>query len=237
MRFTSLLLLIAVTISSCNNPQPGPDKTIAGALLGAGWGAGAGAIIGNNVGGEFNEGNRPGEGAAIGAGFGLVSGALTGAGYDLVETTQINNEKELASLRIQNASNGQQIAQIQAKVDRAVSGAASLGIVYQVFFDVDATSLRTGATANLEVVAESIKSSPSAGRVKVVGHSDDAGTPAYNQKLAEARASAVSGYLASRGVASDQIISESHGATRPIATNTTPVGRQLNRRVDVYISH
>ena len=78
MRTSSLFyVFIAVLfISGCSNPQPGPDKTAAGAVLGAGWGAGAGAVIGNQV-------NYGGEGAAIGAGFGFVQGGLEGAGYDL----------------------------------------------------------------------------------------------------------------------------------------------------------
>lgn len=219
--------LLAASLSACSNPQPGPDKTIAGAVLGAGWGAGAGAVIGNQV-------SYAGEGAAIGSGFGAVGGALSGAGYDLSESAQLENERQLAALKIQNISNQRELENIQGRLDDAVVS-PDAGGVYQVFFDEDATSLRGGSVANLEVIAESIKASPRAYVIHVVGHSDDTGDPKYNERLAESRARSVSAYLGSRGISMDQIKVASHGSTRPIASNSTPVGRQLNRRVDVYI--
>lgn len=229
MKINRALLLspLFLALFSCSHPQPGPDKTVAGAVLGAGWGAGAGAVIGNQV-------SYAGEGAAVGAGFGAVGGALSGYAYDDVENTQIEQEKQLASLKIQNAVNTRQLETIQGKLDQAITGDIAGG-VYQVFFDTDATSLRSGAIANLEVIADSIRRSPHGYVINVVGHSDDAGTPEYNAELAEARARNVSAYLSARGISVDQIKVTSHGSLRPIASNSTTVGRQLNRRVDVYI--
>jgi len=89
---------------------------------------------------------------------------------------------------------------------------------------------------NLEAIAESIKSSNVVRKVHVVGHTDDTGSAKYNETLSHARAATVSTYLSSRGIATDQIDVKSMGATKPIATNATEAGRQLNRRVDVYIS-
>ncbi|RMG41679.1 MAG: OmpA family protein [Candidatus Dadabacteria bacterium] len=226
----ALLFVAVMLLASCSNPQPGPDKTAAGMVLGGAWGAGAGAVVGHNL-----PGTVTGEGAAVGAGFGAVSGALSGAAYDLNESELIRQEKELAALRVQNAANAQQLARIQNKLDRAITSDIAGG-VYQVFFDPDQTSLRAGAIANLETIAESIKASPHAYTINVVGHTDDSGSPEHNERLAEARARTVSAYLASRGISSDRIKVKSFGAKRPIATNATDVGRQLNRRVDIYIS-
>jgi len=214
---------------ACSNPQPGPDKTIAGTLLGAGWGAGSGAVVGNQV-------SAAGEGVAVGAGFGAVAGAMSGAGYDLAEGTQLEQGRELAALRVQNVANQRELERLQGRLDDVI-GMDPSGGVYQVFFDENATSLRAGAIANLEVIADSIKNSPRAYVINVVGHTDDAGTPETNSRLAEARARAVSAYLGARGISMDQIKVSSFGATRPIATNGNSVGRQLNRRVDIYIGH
>lgn len=222
-----VLPLIAI-LAACSNPQSGPDKTLAGGVLGAGWGAGAGAVIGNQIG-------NTGPGAGVGAGFGAINGMMVGAGYDLTESTQLRQEEQLASLRVQNAVNSRQLMQLQAQLDRAVTSDISGG-VYQVFFDPDATSLKAGAVANLEIVADAIKTNPAAYIVNVVGHTDDAGSPEYNERLAQARARTVSAYLGQRGVSMDQIVVKDFGATRPIATNGTAEGRQLNRRVDIFIS-
>lgn len=223
-----LLLALAPLLAACSNPQPGPDKTVAGAVLGAGWGAGAGTIIGHQV-------SYAGEGAAIGAGFGLVQGAIVGGGYDVIEGTQLEHERQLAALKIQNEANSRQLAAVQEKLDESV-GADVAGGIYQVFFDTDASSLRAGAMANLEIIAESLKRNPAAYVVNVVGHADDAGSPGYNDKLAEARARAVSAALMAHGLAAGQIRVTSFGAKRPMTSNSTEPGRQLNRRVDIYIA-
>lgn len=221
---TSLVLFF---LCACHNPQSGPDKTLGGATLGAGWGAGAGAIVGHQL-------SYAGEGTAVGAGFGLVSGALSGMAYDLSEGAQLEQGRQLAALKVQNESNSKSLSELQARLDQTIASDLAGGI-YQVFFDADSTSMRAGSVANLEVIAEQIKASPFASVVNVVGHADDAGSPEYNQRLAEARARNVAAYLAARGISMGQISIKHYGSERPIASNSTTVGRQLNRRVDVFI--
>lgn len=230
MRHTQRLfvLTLSLLLAACSQPTSGPDKTLSGALLGAGWGAGAGAVVGHQL-------SYAGEGAAIGAGFGLVSGALSGGGYDLIESTQVRHQEELAALQVQSAINFRELQELQYHLDRAIESEPLAG-VYQVFFDGDATTVRSGAVANLEIIAETIRKSPAAYIINVVGHSDDSGAPEYNARLAEARARAVASYLSARGLSLDRIVVKSFGSQRPIASNATPEGRQLNRRVDVYIS-
>ena len=224
-----IYILAICLLAACSNPQPGPDKTLAGAVLGAGWGAGAGAVVGNQI-------SYQGEGAAIGAGFGAVQGALSGINYDLNESTQLRQEHELASLKIQNMANTRELSNLQGTLDNAVASRGS-GMIYQTYFDPDATNLRAGAIANLEQIAESLKADPHANMINVDGHADDAGSPEYNQRLSEARSRAVSAYLMARGLSTNHIRVQSFGSTRPVASNTTPVGRQLNRRVDIYVAN
>ncbi|MBX7137006.1 MAG: OmpA family protein [Oligoflexia bacterium] len=222
----ALPLFITLALSSCGATS-GPDKTAAGTVLGAGWGAGTGAIVGNQIG-------HPGQGAGVGAGFGALAGAIEGGTFDTLESDILDQEQQLASLKVQNAANAQSIADLQRRLDQSINTDLAGGIS-QVFFDADSSTVKAGAVANLEIIAEAIKSSPRAGTIHVVGHADDAGTPEYNSRLAEARARAVSGYLGARGVSMSQIVVSSFGSTRPLASNATPVGRQLNRRVDIFV--
>jgi outer membrane protein OmpA-like peptidoglycan-associated protein len=53
--------------------------------------------------------------------------------------------------------------------------------------------------------------------------------------LSEKRAKSVKAYLVKKGVPPDNIITEWFGQTMPIADNTTPAGRQKNRRVEMKI--
>ena len=229
MRTTKVILSVGISIllSACANPQPGPDKTLEGTALGAGWGAGMGAVIGNQV-------STAGLGAGLGAGFGAVAGLLNGVAYDRMESSVIRQQRELDALSMRTRANFNALSNVQDVLDEKVSTAALAGI-YQIFFDDDSTSLKSGAVANLQVVAESIKKSPAAKMVHVVGHTDDTGNTEHNKRLSEARAREVAGYLGSRGISMDQIKVETFGGERPIASNATPQGRQLNRRVDVYL--
>lgn len=227
-----LILPVAALTLACSNPQPGPDKTVSGAVLGAAWGAGAGAVIGNQL--EFDP---VGEGAAVGAGFGAVSGALQGAGYDLSESALIKQQEQLDALKVTNQVNTQQISDLQCRLDNQSMSPSSSGLVHQVYFDVDSTSLRNGSIANLERIANSLKQNNTLQMIEVIGHTDDSGDNKYNKRLALARARSVASYLSTKGLAVDRIDVESFGAKRPVASNTTEAGRQLNRRVEIYVKN
>ncbi len=221
-------LLLITSVVGCA-PRSGIDKTAISSGVGAGVGAGAGAIIGNQIG-------NLGPGAAVGAGAGLISGFSTGVMFDTMESRMIAQERDLAAMRKQNDSNTAKLARLQDKLDTALMTDSFSGM-YQVFFDTDIGELRAGSVANLETIANSIKMSPYAYYVNVVGHADDSGNPEYNERLAEARARNVASILSSRGISMDQIRTANHGAKRPIASNTTEMGRQLNRRVDIFVSN
>jgi len=225
--FKAFLFAVSSAFLACSNPQAGPDKTVAGALLGAGWGAGAGAVVGNQV-------SSPGKGTAVGSGFGAAAGLLMGLGYDLEEGVQLEQNRQLASLQVQAATNHNSLLKLQSRLDSSLCS-NPVGGVYTVFFDEDQTNLRLGAFTGLEAVTEALKKSPRYSRVLVTGHTDDTGRPDYNDRLADGRAKSVAAYLAARGLALDQIKIESYSAKRPVATNRTAAGRQLNRRVEVSL--
>jgi outer membrane protein OmpA-like peptidoglycan-associated protein len=224
------LFTLSFNLLACTVPSPGPDKTVGGAILGAAWGAGAGAVVGNQL-----IPDRAGEGTAIGAGLGLVSGALSGIVYDSIEDKQLQQEQRLAALKLQNISNGNNLAKIQQDLDHS-KAMPVFESVYKVYFDVDQTNLRAGAIKNLETFADNIKRRPAGYTVNVVGHTDDTGLQNYNDHLAKARAESVSSYLMARGLDVSSVVVTGVGASQPVASNTTAEGRQLNRRVDVSLS-
>jgi outer membrane protein OmpA-like peptidoglycan-associated protein len=71
--------------------------------------------------------------------------------------------------------------------------------------------------------------------IEIAGHTDDVGEDASNQKLSEARATTVRNYLISKGIAAKRVVAKGYGETQPIAPNSTPEGRQKNRRTEVRI--
>ena len=73
-----------------------------------------------------------------------------------------------------------------------------------------------------------------ASRVTIEGHTDAYGTDEENLRLSAARAVAVREYLAANlAISPEALQATGLGETRPIASNETPEGRSMNRRIDV----
>jgi outer membrane protein OmpA-like peptidoglycan-associated protein len=72
--------------------------------------------------------------------------------------------------------------------------------------------------------------------LRVEGHTDSTGSPAFNQRLSEQRADAVFDLLARQGISASRMKTAGYGMERPIADNSTPEGRRQNRRVEIVIA-
>lgn len=71
-------------------------------------------------------------------------------------------------------------------------------------------------------------------RLEIDGHTDNVGTPAANMALSDRRAAAVKQYLVSHfQVDPARLASKGFGATKPVASNATEIGRAQNRRVEL----
>jgi len=67
----------------------------------------------------------------------------------------------------------------------------------------------------------------------LLGFTDDQGADAANRKLAESRVEAVASELSQRGLKIAQ--KKGLGEIVPVASNVTPLGREKNRRVEVWV--
>jgi OmpA-OmpF porin, OOP family len=108
-------------------------------------------------------------------------------------------------------------------------------IALNVEFDTDKAIVKEKYNSEIKKVADFMKMYPKTTAV-IEGHTDNVYTPAYNQKLSEARANSVRLYLISHfGVKASRLSSVGYGQTKPIASNSTEEGRQKNRRVQAVI--
>jgi outer membrane protein OmpA-like peptidoglycan-associated protein len=71
--------------------------------------------------------------------------------------------------------------------------------------------------------------------IRIIGHTDNTGTHAYNAKLSVARAQAVVDWLIGKDIPADRLESEGRGETEPVDTNDTEEGRANNRRVEFIV--
>jgi OOP family OmpA-OmpF porin len=102
-----------------------------------------------------------------------------------------------------------------------------------ILFDVGSDRLRGESTPTLRQIGQMMTEHPEL-KLAVEGHTDNTGTAAANLALSTRRAQAIVTYLTtSLSVDPDRLTSQGFGQTRPVGPNTTPEGRQANRRVEL----
>lgn len=105
-----------------------------------------------------------------------------------------------------------------------------------VLFDTGHAELRHGNQQNIHQLAQYLRDNPER-KLLVEGFTDATGGDAFNQQLSERRAASVANALRRQGVAADRIVVRGYGKAYPVASNADAQSRQLNRRVEVTISH
>ena len=203
------VVVLAVGLAGCETPDAYRTR---GTILGAAGGAAIGAMAYNK--------NRT-KGALVGAVGGALAGGVVGRYMD---DQKRDLEKNLA----------QEIRLGVARVEKLPNDVVRVTMTNQTAFTTNSTEIKQGFHSTMDKLADVVvrynKTS-----LTVVGHTDDVGTNAYNQKLSENRALSVARYLESRQVNSMRLAVSGKGETQPIATNATESGRESNRRVEIYV--
>ncbi len=202
------LLTTAVALTACAADDPNQR-----AKIGAAVGAVAGAVIGNQA--------KSDRGKVVGAVAGAAAGAAIG---NYMDKQQRELEAQLAA--------EQQAHQIE--LERVREDTIKLNLSSEVSFDYDSAALKPSFYPSLEKIATVIREHEQTA-VEIVGHTDSRGSEAYNQRLSEKRAEAVAQYLIQQGVSPSRITTSGRGESEPRGTNSTEAGRQLNRRVEIFL--
>lgn len=109
---------------------------------------------------------------------------------------------------------------------------AGRSVLYGIHFQTDLAVIQPASEPTLQAVASLMSQQPAL-KIVVEGHTDQTNTEQYNQTLSEKRAAAVVAWLIQHGVAKDRMTAKGIGESKPIATNDSPQGRALNRRVEI----
>jgi outer membrane protein OmpA-like peptidoglycan-associated protein len=102
-----------------------------------------------------------------------------------------------------------------------------------IYFDTGSERIRPESTPTLKDIAAMLSEHAEL-KLLIEGHTDNVGAAAANQTLSEKRAAAVRQALVETyGVDANRLTAKGLGATKPMAPNDTPEGRQSNRRVEL----
>lgn len=208
-----LALCAGIIMTGCNN-------TAKGAGIGAAGGAALGAIVGKLAGNTL-------VGAAVGTAVGAGAGALIGKKMDKVKA----QAEAVQNAQVEEVTDANGLQAVKVTFDSGILFATSSAVLSQT------------AKNSLSNFANVLKQNTDCD-VTVQGYTDNTGwknstaeqSAQKNLDLSQQRAQAVTSYLLSLGVSSNQIRStQGFGEADPVADNSTPAGKAQNRRVEVYM--
>lgn len=102
-------------------------------------------------------------------------------------------------------------------------------------FDTGAATLKDSSQEQLRNIAEIMKAYPQVS-LKLGGYTDNIGNPQQNQQLSSERANSAMNQIVAFGVDPARLNAEGYGDQHPVADNSTPEGRQRNRRIDINVT-
>ena len=155
----------------------------------------------------------------------------------------LDSDREVAVLEQQQAALSDDVSRWAAagavKMELLRTG-LQITLPNEVLFATGSADLKLDGQKLLKELVGALQEVPY--QIVVVGHTDNvpigpelARRYPTNWELAGARAASVVRLMAGEGIPPEQLLAVSMGDTRPVADNSTPEGRKLNRRIDVRI--
>ena len=200
------LVAASIGIAGCESMSDRQRHTAVGAGVGAVGGAAVGKATGGNV----------ATGAVVGGAIGAVAGNLW------------SKRMEEKRAEMNRATQGTGI-----EVARTSDNQLKVNVPSDFSFDSGSAMIKPQMRPVLDQFAQGLSTNQ---RVTIVGHTDNVGGDALNNRLSLDRASSVREYLLTRGVDASRILVNGRGESQPIASNDTNHGRAENRRVEVFLS-
>lgn len=126
-----------------------------------------------------------------------------------------------------------------ATVTEGEGGKATIILASDITFNAGQADLNRKAQETLGKVVRTLKETKNLGHIRVEGHTDSdpikrSGFKS-NEELSLARASTVESFLIAQGIDETILEVKGYGDEHPTASNATPQGKALNRRVEIVL--
>jgi outer membrane protein OmpA-like peptidoglycan-associated protein len=119
------------------------------------------------------------------------------------------------------------------KFGRGVIEYVKLEDIEAVTFEFNSIKITRESEPIIDYIVEALKQNPDL-VLEIRGFTDNTGSDAVNLRMSKKRAMSVKQLLVDQGIAPTRLITTAMGHQNPVATNSTPEGRALNRRVEFY---
>jgi outer membrane protein OmpA-like peptidoglycan-associated protein len=135
--------------------------------------------------------------------------------FDLALTSEYQEVKK--DIKLKNIAVGQSI------------------VLKNIFFDFNKSTLRKESENEIAQLTKLLIDIPTM-KIEISGHTDSYGSDVYNKNLSHQRAKAVYDRLLQNGIKADRLTFMGYGEEKPIDTNETDEGRQMNRRTEFKVT-
>jgi outer membrane protein OmpA-like peptidoglycan-associated protein len=108
-------------------------------------------------------------------------------------------------------------------------------VLKNIFFDFNKSTLRKESENEIAQLTKLLTDIPSM-KIEISGHTDSYGSDSYNKTLSHQRSKAVYDRLIQNGIKADRLTFMGFGEEKPIDTNETDAGRQMNRRTEFKVT-
>ena len=224
MKKTLPMLLLATALTGCSTFERGDNIPLCAAI---------GGVVGGGLGAT--------ESAAV-AGWGALGFGLTAAAYCWVHGDEDGDGVTNKNDECPGTPPGTEVDEVGCPIPVVVVEEVVIEevdvvlVINNLHFAFDSDVVSDMDKAELDRIANALKTEAPDATLAIAGFTDSVGTDAYNQKLSERRAVAVANYLVAAGVPQASIVGViGEGESNPVADNATAEGRAENRRVEIAI--
>lgn len=150
---------------------------------------------------------------------------------------QVNREGYKSESMAIEIPETQMLVKLALEPEMTPTEAEMLLLQERIFFDYDKANIKPESALELDKLISILNENPDI-KVKVISHTDERGSKAYNLKLSQKRADNTVNYLVENGIEASRLTSEGKGKTEPINTCTsdcTEEEHEENRRTEFKV--
>ncbi len=103
-----------------------------------------------------------------------------------------------------------------------------------IIFEPDQIKFKKDAFKILNKITSILKAQKNKD-ILISGHTDNIGDVNFNLQLSQQRAKSVYDYFVKKGININRMMIKGYGNEKPIASNNTEMGREINRRIDIIL--